>query len=189
MPQKQRRIKYLQKDQVEKLFSKIKSQRDRALFAVIYYYGFRVSEATLLKLEDIDLQRGRIYIHRVKEGIGGERPLFKSVAKAIQAYMKVRQSTGEKLFTGRQGDLKKQRIQQLFKHYAREAGIDPIYSIHCLRHSIATHWLEAGADPADVQDHLGHVKPESTRIYAQITGKRREEVYRQVENSKEISKM
>jgi len=186
MPQK---IKYLQKDQIERLFSSIKDRRDRALFAVIYYYGLRVSEATLMKLEDIDFTRGRIYIRRVKGGIGGERPLFKVVAKALRAYLKARCPSGDALFTGRQGSLSKKRIQQLFKRYAKDAGLGAEYSVHCLRHSIATHWLESGADPADVQDHLGHAKPESTRIYAQITDRRREEVYREMEDSDSILKM
>ena len=77
MPQRERRMKYLQKEEVERFFSRIRDKRDRALFAVIYYYGLRVSEAALLKAQDIDFQRRRIYIHRVKEGIR-IRPLIRA---------------------------------------------------------------------------------------------------------------
>lgn len=105
----------------------------------------------------------------------------------LKAYLSVRKPTGDALFTGRQGNLTPQRIQQLFKGYARKAGLSD-YSVHSLRHSIATHLLEAGFDIADVQDHLGHVNIQSTLIYAQITDKRRTRFFQQIEKSKSIVK-
>ena len=167
----------------------IKNPRDKALFGVIYLYGLRVSEATLLKLPHIDLQRRTILIHRVKGGIGGERPLFEAAEKLLKRYLRVRLDTGDGLFTGRQGNLKRQRIQQLFKEYAREAGIRPRYSIHCLRHSIATHLLDAGEGIEFVKDHLGHRNIQNTMIYAQITNNRRTEAFRRIEKSSRIAKI
>lgn len=183
------RIKYLSKEEIERFFLYIKSPRDRALFGLIYLYGLRVSEATLLKLEDIDLKRERIFIRRVKSGIGGERPLFKTVEGLLRRYFRTRLKTGDGLFTGRQGNLKRQRIQQLFKEYAKEAGLDLRYSVHSLRHSIATHLLDAGEGIEFVRDHLGHRSIQNTMIYAQITDNRREEVFRRVEGSSSIAKI
>jgi site-specific recombinase XerD len=189
MPTPQRKIKYLTKQELEKLFAKIQDQRDKALFATIYYYGLRVSEATLLMLDDIDLERNIIYIHRVKGGISGEKPLFKSLKKLIQSYLEVRNPKGDALFTGRQGNLKVGRIQQLFKRYLKEANLNSSYGVHCLRHSIATHLVEAGQDIHFVQDHLGHANIENTLIYARMTNKRREEVFRELESSSELVKI
>jgi len=183
------RIKYLSEEETERFFSYVKNPRDKALFGLIYLYGLRVSEAALLKLEDADYRRKRIFIRRIKGGIGGERPLFKKVERLLKRYLKVRFDTGDSLFTGRQGNLKRQRIQQLFKVYARKAGLDSGYSVHSLRHSIATHLLEAGEAIEFVRDHLGHKNIQNTIIYAQITDRRREEVYRRLEDSDEIAKI
>ena len=171
------------------LFSVIKDLRDRALFATIYHYGLRVSEATLLRLEDVDFERERILITRLKNGVGGERPLFSNTRDLLKAYLEVRLPMGSALFTGRQGNLKSSRMQQLFSGYARAADLDRSFSVHCLRHSIATHILEAGFDIKYVQDHLGHVNIQNTVIYAKITDRWRDEVFRHLEKSSEIVKM
>lgn len=182
-------IKFLVQEQTARLFSVIADPRDRALFAVIYHYGLRVSEATLLQLTDVDLERRRIFIKRLKRGRGGERPLFDNTAQVIKMYLPVRLATGPELFTGRQGGLGRQRVQQLFRRYVGEAGLPPAFTVRCLRHSIATHLLDAGFGIEFVQDHLGHVNIQNTLIYAKLTDRRREEVYRQVEQSPEIVKV
>lgn len=184
-----RKIKYLDKAELARFFSQITDKRDRALFAAIYHYGLRVTEATLLELEDIDFERGRIYIRRLKGGVGGEKPLFSNTAKLLRAYIQVRQPTGDALFTGRQGNLGRRRIQQLFKSYMHRAGLDSKYTVHSLRHSIATHLVEAGQDIHFVQDHLGHSNIQNTLIYARMTNKRREEIFRKLESSPEIVKI
>ena len=181
-------IRYLSHEQVTRLFAVIADPRDRALFATIYHYGLRVSEATLLQVADADLERGRIRIQRVKSGLGGERPLFSNTAQLIREYLAVRLPTGTALFTGRQGNLQRQRIQQLFHQYAQRAGLGEEFTVHSLRHSIATHLLEAGMDIEYVRDHLGHVNIQNTALYARITNRRREQVFRELENSYEIVK-
>lgn len=183
------RIKYLSKDEVERFFSCVKDPRDKALFGLIYLYGLRVSEATILKLDDIDLKHGRISIYRLKGGIGGQRPIFRSAEKLIRQYLEVRVESGDGLFTGRQGNLSRKRIYQLFKNYARRAKLDPKFTVHSLRHSIATHLLEAGEGIEFVRDHLGHRNIQNTMIYAQITGNRRQEAFRRIEGSSRIAKI
>ena len=182
------RIKYLNREQTARFLGVIQDLRDRALFATIYHYGLRVSEATLLQLDDVDLERGRIIITRIKSGLGGERPLFHNTADLIRSYLDVRVPTGPALFTGRQGNLKRQRIQGLFRNYAEEAGLQQ-FSVHCLRHSIATHLLEAGLGIEYVRDHLGHVSIQSTTIYAEITSPWRDEVFKKLEQSPAIVKL
>jgi integrase/recombinase XerD len=180
-------IKYLSKEEIERLFSCIKNRRDKALFGLTYLYGFRISEALSLKLSHIDLENKKILIHRAKGGIGGERPLFQTAEKLIRRYLKVRLDTGDALFTGRQGNLSRQRAHQLFKRYAQKAGIAPQYSVHSLRHSIATHLLDAGEGIEFVKDHLGHTNIQNTMIYAQITNSRRQEAFDRIERSSKIA--
>jgi type 1 fimbriae regulatory protein FimB len=183
-----RTVRYLDRAQTTRFFSVIESPRDRALFATIYHYGLRVSEATLLRLDDVDLERRCIFVRRVKHGLGGERPLFRNTARLLKSYLEVRAPTGSALFTGRRGNLSRYRIQQLFREYAHKAGLEGQFTVHSLRHSIATHLLEAGQGIEFVQDHLGHVNIQNTLIYARLTDRRREAIYRQVEESPEIVK-
>lgn len=182
-------IRYLTQEQTAQFFSVVTDLRDRALFATIYHYGLRVSEAALLHLKDVDIDQGRIFIHRVKSGMGGERPLFSNTTQVLKAYMEVRLPTGSPLFTGRQGGLSRQRIQQLFREYIHKAGLDEQFTVHSLRHSIATHLLEAGQGIEFVRDHLGHVNIQNTLIYAKLTDRRREKVFKQLESSPDIVKL
>src|SRR5712691_5483740 len=67
--------RYLTQEEVKRLFSVITLPRDRALFALIYHYGLRVEEATLLTLQDVDLKNLHIRIHRLKHGVSSQKPL------------------------------------------------------------------------------------------------------------------
>jgi integrase len=82
--------KYLTQDELQRFFKVITSPRDRALFALIYHYGLRVEEAASLSVEDLDLKNHRIRIRRLKNGIGGEKPLWRHTAKLLRTYLRVR---------------------------------------------------------------------------------------------------
>jgi len=177
--------KYLTQDELERFFAVIPSARDRALFAVIYHYGLRVDEATMLTLEDFDLKNHRIRIRRLKNGLGGEKPLWRHTAKLLRAYLRVRNDAGPYLFTGREGPLKKRQVQNLFDKYASSADIKDRW-VHALRHSIAVHLLDAGRGIEYVADHLGHKNIQNTRVYAQISHPLREQVFRDLERHPKI---
>jgi YD repeat-containing protein len=158
--------------------------RDRALFALIYLYGLRVGEVSLLARADADLERHRIVIKRLKGGAWSERPLFVSAAELLAPQLAgLSDDPGLPLFPGRTGSLRKRQIQALFTRYRDRAGLDRRYTCHGLRHSIATHLLDAGVSLEFVQDHLGHQSIRSTSIYARITAQRRAAVFRELEAS------
>lgn len=181
-------IKYLTQDEVKRLFRKIESVRDRAMFALIYYYGLRVTEATLIRPEDIFFERNRIYIRRVKSGISGEKPLLSRARRYLSDYLEERKDNGMALFTGKKGNLSSSRIRKLFYLYAKKARLKG-YSVHSLRHSIAVHLLEQGETERYVQDHLGHKDIRSTTIYASVTDRLRERAFRRMEQAREIAKV
>lgn len=172
--------RYLTQEEVTRFFAVISSPRDRALFALIYHYGLRVEEATLLTLESVDLKNLHIRIQRLKNGVSSQKPLWRHNAKLLRSYLRVRQDAGHWLITGRQGPLKQHQIQTLFTAYAKKAGIKG-RSIHSLRHSIAVHLLEAGQGIEYMADHLGHKNIQNTRIYAQFTTSLRQEVFSKLE--------
>ncbi len=77
--------KYLTQDELTRFFRAIPNPRDRALFALVYHYGLRVEEARqgdggqacLITLHDLDLKNHRVRLHRLKNGLGGEKPLWR----------------------------------------------------------------------------------------------------------------
>jgi integrase len=139
-------------------------------------------------VEDMDFKNHHIWIRRLKNGIGGEKPLWRHTAKLLRAYLRERRHVTPYLFTGRQGSMQKRRIQHLFTTYAQAAGITG-RSIHALRHSIAVHLIEAGRGIEYVADHLGHKNIRNTRIYAQSTNPLREQIFRELEQHPKIIRL
>jgi integrase len=178
---------YLTQRQVRQLFATISNPRDRALFSLAYAYGLRVGEIVLLDRDDIDLERGRIRIRRLKGGLSGERPIFRSLLPLLRQHLESRRDREQALFTGLQGRLKKRRIQDLFRFYATQADLSPaLRHVHVLRHSAAVHVLDAGEDIDFARDHLGHRSIQSTMTYAQISDARRNRKMRRLERSPEF---
>lgn len=175
--------KYMSQAEAQAFFGVITHPRDRALFSMIYHYGLRVSEVALLRRQDVDFDRKRVVVKRVKGGVWAERPLFESTEKLLLGYLRSVPAGTEPLFPGRRGPLRKRQIQALFTRYRDRARLDRRYTTHCLRHSIATHLLDAGLSMTFVQDHLGHKNIQSTTIYARVSGHHREAVFRKLETS------
>ena len=178
---------YLAREQVRRFLSAINSLRDRALFSLMYLYGLRVSEACSLDRANLDLDRLKIRILRSKNGIPGEKPLFRSLVPLLRDYIASRSDADSALFLGRQGRLGVRQIQALFRHYASLAALPPAHRhVHLLRHSIATHLLDAGEGIDFVKGHLGHRTIESTLVYARISDRRRARAIRRLERTLEI---
>ena len=152
---------------------------------MIYHYGVRVDGATAITLQDVGLKNHRLRIRRLKNGVGGEKPLWRHTGKLLRACLHARRDVGPYLFTGREGPLKKRLVQTLFHTYAEAAGIQA-RSVHALRHSIAVHLLEAGRGIEYVADHLGHKNIQNTKVYAQITNPFREQVFRELERHPKV---
>lgn len=171
-------IKYLNEEEVSRLFAAITSVRDRAIFRVGYHRGLRASEVGLLTMADYRPAAGRLYVHRLKKGHSGEYSITDVEAKALKAWIKERGTGDGPIFTSnRKTAISQQMLDVLMKRYAKQARIPREKAhFHSLRHSCATGLLERGEDIAVVQDHLGHASIVSTAIYAKITNKRREEV-------------
>jgi len=181
----QRLPRYLSQEEVRSFFAVIVDPRDRALFALIYLYGLRVGEVALLTRGDVDLDRSRIVVKRLKGGAWAERPLFSWARELLATHVAALGEPGPDapLFPGHRGALRKRQIQSLFTRYREAAGISRTATAHSLRHSIATHLLDAGVSLEFVQDHLGHVSIRSTSIYARITDQHRTALFHRLESS------
>jgi len=167
----QRTIHFLTQDELRQLFKVIRSKRDKAIFLVAYRHGLRASEIGLLQRADVDVKQGRISIHRLKGSISGLYPMQPDVLKAIRSYLRIREDESPYLFlSNRNVPISRYMLHHLMQTYGEVAGLPPEkWKFHCLKHSIATHLLDAGADLAFVKDWLGHANIQNTTIYARLT--------------------
>jgi type 1 fimbriae regulatory protein FimB len=167
----QRTITFLTQEEVRQLFKVIRSKRDKAIFLVAYRHGLRASEVGLLQRADVDAKQGRISIHRLKGSISGVYPMQPDVMKAIRSYVRTRADESPYLFvSNRNVPISRYMVHHLMQTYGDLAGLpEEKRKFHCLKHSIATHLLDAGADLAFVKDWLGHANIQNTTIYARLT--------------------
>jgi integrase/recombinase XerD len=159
--------------------------RDRALLEVLYGSGARVSEATGLDVDDVDVREGAESV--LLRGKGRKErivPLGVYAREALEAYL-VRarpelaahgKGTPALFLNTRGGRLSRQSGWSVLKAAAERAGI-PDVSPHTLRHSFATHLLRGGADIRVVQELLGHASVTTTQIYTFVTRDALREVY------------
>ncbi len=149
--------------------------RDRAILEVLYSCGLRVSELTALNLGSIDLERG---LARVVGKGNKERvvPIGSKAREALSNYLRRRGVllTGvtdhEALFlNNRGGRLSGRSVARLLKKLLQRCNLNRPLSPHGLRHSFATHLLDAGADLRAVQEMLGHVSLSTTQRYTHLS--------------------
>lgn len=178
-----RTIKYLTQDELKRLLKAITSKRDKAIFLIAYRHGLRASEVGMLRVEDVDLAKGRIRIERLKNSLGGEHPMQNDEIKVVKAWLRERKDDTPWLFPSKRGlPISRHTLTDyLMKRYCQQAGIPLDKShFHVLKHSIATHLSEAGADVRFIQDWIGHKKIENTVIYTQITNPARDQQARKL---------
>jgi integrase/recombinase XerC len=156
--------------------------RDRAVLETIYSCGLRVSELCGLRAEDVD---GNEQLVRVRGKGKKERlvPVGEPALRAIQDYWRtLRQppSGASPVFfadTKKAAPLQPVQLSRRLKQYLVIAGLDPGLTPHKLRHSYATHLLDAGADLRSVQELLGHAHLITTQVYTHVTTERLKKAY------------
>lgn len=94
---------YLTQAEIRALFAAISNPRDRLLFALAYAYGLRVGEIVHLDRDDVDLERRRIRIQRLKGGLSGERPIFRSLLPLLKQYLESRGNSTDAPLRGPSG--------------------------------------------------------------------------------------
>jgi site-specific recombinase XerD len=137
----------------------------------IYSAGLRISEAINLEIKDIDSQRMQIRIVQAK----GNKDRYTLLGnKALEILRKYVAEFKPKvwLFEGRDGEQYSRRtITEILKKSVEKTNIKKRITVHTLRHSFATHLLEAGTDIRYIQSLLGHSSGKTTEIYTHITTK------------------
>jgi len=156
--------------------------RDVAVLETIYSCGLRISELCGLRVDDIDWSE---QIVRVRGKGKKERlvPIGQPALQAIENYWNTRLEVPAGLNpvfcsnTKKSGPLQPLQLSRRLKQYLVIAGLDPKLTPHKLRHSYATHLLDAGADLRSVQELLGHAHLITTQIYTHVTTERLKKAY------------
>jgi len=176
-PRRQDRIiEVLTQEEAWRLFDVITHKRDRVLFRMAYRHGLRASEVGLLHRHDADLRTGRLTVRRLKGSLSGVYPMQPDTQKLLKAYLRSRKDVSPYLFvSNREVPISRYTLWSLMQHYGKAAGLPPAKrTFHILKHSIATHLLDAGADLAFVRDWLGHANIQNTLVYARLTTVKRD---------------
>ena len=161
--------------------------RDRAILEILYGGGLRVGELVALDLHDVDLRQGivRVLGKGRKERLS---PLGRFAVQALKEYLPHRtrharlRGDDDPLFISHRGPragtrLTDRGVRRIFSGYLKATGLPARFSPHALRHSFATHMLEAGADIRLVQELLGHKNLSPTPIYTHIASEHQKKVY------------
>ena len=155
--------KIFTQEEIKRLYSK-SNQLQTIILHLCYACGMRRNEAVELKTNDIDLENCLLYI---RKGKGRKRrviPFTKQVKKDIEFFLSVEKNKTENLL-----NITATRIYEEFKKLLKKAGLDnQKFTLHCLRHTIATQLLEQGMELEKVRDFLGHEYLGTTQIYTRI---------------------
>ena len=168
-------------DDLRRLLSVIDDIRDRALILVLLRTGMRIGELLNTKMADVHLQERKIEIYEgEKNRLGRVVYLSDDAILALRKWLKKRDPSEECLIYTRIGAdrMSYSTARTIFKRYLIKAGlVDQGYTLHTLRHTFATEFLNAGMRLECLQVLLGHRSIEETRRYARLTDKTREDEY------------
>lgn len=162
----------LSPSEVRKLIDSISNLKHRVLLMTTYSGGLRVSETRHLKIPDIDSKRMVIRVHQGKGKKDRYTLLSRVLLEELRHYYREYRPVIW-LFPGmKEGSpISSQTIQRVINRSKKKAGILKAATVHTLRHSFATHFLEQGGDVFELQELLGHSSLNTTRLYVHIQRK------------------
>ncbi len=159
----------LNKEEVTKMIEATLNLKHRLVLMFLYYTGIRLNEIINLKWADMDFQRDIIHIKTAK----GEKErviFFHEKLKNFIQYFNIKKE-GFVFLSNLERKYNKRTIQMIVRNASKKAGISKRITPHILRHTFATHLLEAGADIRHIQKLLGHSNLQTTQIYTHVANK------------------
>jgi integrase/recombinase XerD len=162
----------LSKEEIKKILNAHSNVKHKTMLSMIYSCGLRRSELLNLKPNDIDSNRNLVIIRQAKGKKDRIAPLSPSILIMLRDYYKVFKPKTW-LFEGREIDAKydERSLAEVLKQAVAKTNIKKPVTLHWLRHSYATHLLEAGTDLRYIQEILGHSSSKTTEIYTHVSTK------------------
>jgi site-specific recombinase XerD len=165
----ERLTEVIDRQKLSELFAAIRRPKYRALLITCYAAGLRISEACALRVDDIDSQRMVIRVRYAKGSRERYTILSQGLLATLREYWKLERPCGF-LFpgTGAAGHIRPDAVRTVFRRAREEVGLGAWCTPHCLRHSFATHLLEAGTELVVIQALLGHRMIKTTTRYTHV---------------------
>ena len=161
--------KVLTRDEIKKLFESTHFGRNRLMLQFMYGSGCRVSEVTKIKVEELNFKERTATVRAGKGNKDRIIVLSKEWIHGIKKYLAKKKIQSEFVFSKKNGKpITTDTIQRIVREAAVNAGINKHVTPHCLRHSYATHLLEAGTNIRYIQTLLGHSSLNTTQIYTSV---------------------
>jgi integrase/recombinase XerD len=158
----------LTEEEIVKLLHSLDNTKHKALLAIIYAAGLRLSEVLDMKVADLDFEKNVIRISPTSKEKGRDVMMAVNLKPILSNYLNKHQPK-DLLFGGDNGKSYSARsVQLVFQQALKKANINKNASVHTLRHSFAVHFLERGLDIHHLQDMLGHRYLQTTAIYTQL---------------------
>ncbi|WP_442600776.1 site-specific tyrosine recombinase/integron integrase [Paenibacillus sp. KN14-4R] len=157
-------------DEVLRLLAAIPNIKHKTILMLTYSSGLRIGEVVRLKLHDLDHQRLIVHIRQGKGRKDRVTVLSRQAVEMIRVYVE-RERPFDWLFPGAERDrpITERSVQRVFESARETADIKKAATVHTLRHSFATHLLEAGTDLRYIQELLGHENIKTTQIYTHVS--------------------
>lgn len=181
--------KYLTEDEVKALLvgagAGRHAVRDRAILGFLYYHAMRASELCGLRMGDLDLKAGRVYVRRCKGSLSTTQPINGPLLRAVGRWLKERPETPHKeVFINERGEpLSRFALNYLVKVWGERGGLAIPVHPHMLRHACGYALVNRPGGSKDlrlIQDYLGHRDPRHTTIYAALASERFEDLWGEV---------
>lgn len=177
----------LSKEEVRQLLACVNTPHNHAYLTAVYSCGLRLHEAIHLEVSDIDSTRHMLHVHRGKGAKDRYIPLPESTIHILRRHWKTHRhptmifpaiGRGHKTASSTVLPMARSSVQGAFRRAKEMAGITKKgVSIHTLRHSYATHLLEAGVNLRSIQQFLGHARLETTMVYLHLTNKGQQDAW------------
>jgi len=168
----------LTEDEIKLLYHHSETQLDRAILSIAYGCGLRRNELAQLNVNDLSISKGLLQVKHGKGNKHRDVPMSDAVIKDVQDYLHTqrmncfqsREVCSNAYFLNRKGErLSGDHINKTLKHIVTRTGnselIEKKVSLHCLRHSIATHLVDRGLDMLTIRLFLGHTEIDTSSIY------------------------
>ncbi len=164
--------KIIDKEDIRRMLSGISNLKHKTALSMIYGLGLRRSELINMKIRDIDLERRNVVICNSKGKKDRVLPLGSTLKKLIENYIEAL-SPEVYIIEGQNKGTKYSAtsLENIFHKYLGRIKKNHNFTLHCLRHSYATHLLESGTDLRYIQELLGHKSSRTTEIYTHVSMK------------------